>query len=171
MSFEIELLNLSLINKENVDYDMIIFYMNYPEKIDIDTSREIMLFLTTLIKGGAKKIIVDMKKVTLIDSAGISTLISATKQIRKNNGDLVLSHVNDSIQNILDIIKIEKFIKISSQENDLILDCYAGSGTTGEACENLNRKYILIEKEIEYCNIIKQRIENLPKYQFAGELF
>ncbi|HOE20414.1 MAG TPA: STAS domain-containing protein [Spirochaetota bacterium] len=120
MSFEIELLNLSLINKENVDYDMIIFYMNYPEKIDIDTSREIMLFLTTLIKGGAKKIIVDMKKVTLIDSAGISTLISATKQIRKNNGDLVLSHVNDSIQNILDIIKIEKFIKIFHTGSDAV---------------------------------------------------
>ncbi|HOR94930.1 MAG TPA: STAS domain-containing protein [Spirochaetota bacterium] len=120
MSFEIELLNLSLINKENVDYDMIIFYMNYPEKIDIDTSREIMLFLTTLIKGGAKKIIVDMKKVTLIDSAGISTLISATKQIRKNNGDLVLSHVNDSIQSILDIIKIEKFIKIFHTGSDAV---------------------------------------------------
>ncbi|HOF15125.1 MAG TPA: STAS domain-containing protein [Spirochaetota bacterium] len=120
MSFEIELLNLSLINKENVDYDMIIFYMNYPEKIDIDTSREIMLFLTTLIKGGAKKIIVDMKKVTLIDSAGISTLILATKQIRKNNGDLVLSHVNDSIQNILDIIKIEKFIKIFHTGSDAV---------------------------------------------------
>jgi len=120
MSFEIELLNLSVINKENVDFDMIIFYMNYPEKIDIDTSREIMLFLTTLIKGGAKKIIVDMKKVTLIDSAGISTLISATKQIRKNNGDLVLSHVNDSIQNILDIIKIEKFIKIFHTGSDAV---------------------------------------------------
>ena len=120
MSFEIELLNLSLINKENVDYDMIIFYMNYPEKIDIDTSREIMLFLTTLIKGGAKKIIVDMKKVTLIDSAGISTLILATKQIRKNNGDLVLSHVNDSIQSILDIIKIEKFIKIFHTGSDAV---------------------------------------------------
>ena len=89
-------------------------------KIDIDTSREIMLFLTTLIKGGAKKIIVDMKKVTLIDSAGISTLISATKQIRKNNGDLVLSHVNDSIQNILDIIKIEKFIKIFHTGSDAV---------------------------------------------------
>ncbi len=120
MSFEIELLNLSVINKENVDFDMIIFYMNYPEKIDIDTSREIMLFLTTLIKGGAKKIIVDMKKVTLIDSAGISTLISATKQIRKNNGDLVLSHVNDSIQSILDIIKIEKFIKIFHTGSDAV---------------------------------------------------
>mgnify|MGYP003816128159 FL=1 len=66
---------------------------------------------------------------------------------------------------------IEKFIKISSKENDLILDCYAGSGTTAIACENLNRRYILIEKELEYYNIIKQRIENLPKYQFTGELF
>ncbi len=30
---------------------------------------------------------------------------------------------------------------------------------------------LFLKKELKYCNIIKQRIENLPKYQFSGELF
>lgn len=47
-----------------------------------------------------------------------------------------------------------------SQQGDLILDPFAGSGTTGVACERLNRKYILIEKELEYCEISKQRIKS-----------
>jgi len=45
-----------------------------------------------------------------------------------------------------------------SNEGDLILDCFAGSGTTGVACQNLNRNYILIEKEPKYYEIINKRI-------------
>lgn len=36
---------------------------------------------------------------------------------------------------------------------------WCGSGTTGVACENLNRHWICIEKELEYCEIAKKRIE------------
>ena len=35
------------------------------------------------------------------------------------------------------------------------------SGTTGVACKNLNRNFILIEKEPEYCKIADQRLNNL----------
>jgi len=41
----------------------------------------------------------------------------------------------------------------------LVLDNCAGSGTTGVACLNTNRNYILIEKEKEYIDIINKRIE------------
>ena len=44
-------------------------------------------------------------------------------------------------------------------ESDLILDPFAGSGTTAIACIKLNRKYILIEKEEKYCEIAARRIE------------
>jgi DNA modification methylase len=47
----------------------------------------------------------------------------------------------------------------SSHENDIILDPFAGSGSLGEACKNLNRNYILIEKEPEYIDIIKKRLK------------
>ena len=45
-----------------------------------------------------------------------------------------------------------------TKENDIILDPFAGSGTTGVACKNLNRNYILIEKEPEYIDIINKRL-------------
>lgn len=53
---------------------------------------------------------------------------------------------------------IEKLIINSSKENDAVLDCYAGTGTTGVACKKLNRNYILIEKEKQYIYIIQQRL-------------
>ena len=55
----------------------------------------------------------------------------------------------------------EYLIKTYTNEGDLVLDNVAGSGTTGVACQNLNRKYILIEKEEEYINVIKDRLEEL----------
>ena len=45
-----------------------------------------------------------------------------------------------------------------SNEGDLVLDCFAGSGTTAIACINTNRNYILIEKEQKYYDIIQDRI-------------
>ena len=57
----------------------------------------------------------------------------------------------------------EYLIKTYTNEGDLVLDNVAGSGTTGVACQNLNRKYILIEKEEEYINVIKDRLEELKE--------
>jgi site-specific DNA-methyltransferase (adenine-specific) len=47
-----------------------------------------------------------------------------------------------------------------SNEGDIVLDPFAGSGTTGVACINTNRKFILIEKDPTYCEIIRKRIAN-----------
>ena len=48
-----------------------------------------------------------------------------------------------------------------SNEGDIVLDPFAGSGTTGLACINTNRNYILIEKEEKYCTIINERLNNV----------
>ena len=53
---------------------------------------------------------------------------------------------------------IENIIKHSSNENDIILDCFMGSGTTGVACVNTNRNFIGIEKDEKYFEIAKERI-------------
>ena len=50
------------------------------------------------------------------------------------------------------------FIESFSNKNDLILDPFIGSGTTAVACEQLNRRWIGIEINPEYCEITKQRI-------------
>ena len=52
----------------------------------------------------------------------------------------------------------EDLIKKHSNEYDLILDPFGGSGTTAEACIKLSRKYILIENDSTYYNLILDRI-------------
>lgn len=52
----------------------------------------------------------------------------------------------------------EYLIKTYTNEGDTVLDNCAGSGTTGVACFNVNRWFILIEKNAGYCEIIRQRL-------------
>jgi len=54
---------------------------------------------------------------------------------------------------------MEYLIKTYSLELETILDFTMGSGTTGVAAKNLNRKFIGIEKDDKYFNIAKERIE------------
>lgn len=54
---------------------------------------------------------------------------------------------------------IEYLIKIHTNENDVVLDPFMGSGTTGVACMNLNRRFMGIELDESYFNIAKNRIE------------
>lgn len=58
---------------------------------------------------------------------------------------------------------LEILIKQSSEEGEVVLDCFMGSGSTGVACVNTNRKFIGIELDEKYYNIAKERIESIKK--------
>lgn len=55
---------------------------------------------------------------------------------------------------------LEYLIKTYTLENETVLDFTMGSGSTGVACKNLNRKFIGIEQDDKYLQIAKERINN-----------
>ena len=62
---------------------------------------------------------------------------------------------------------IEYLVETLTNEGDLVLDCFMGSGTTGVACKNLKRDFIGIEINKDYFEIAKNRIKwltNNTKY-------
>jgi site-specific DNA-methyltransferase (adenine-specific) len=58
---------------------------------------------------------------------------------------------------------IEDLIKTYTNEGETVLDFTMGSGTTGVACKNLDRKFIGIELDEKYFNIAKERIKDIDK--------
>ena len=56
---------------------------------------------------------------------------------------------------------LEWLIKTYTNEGDLVLDFTMGSGSTGVACLNTNRKFIGIELDEHYFDIAKDRLENI----------
>lgn len=61
---------------------------------------------------------------------------------------------------------IKRFVQISSNKNDIVLDPFMGSGTTGVACKELGRKFIGIEINKDYYEIAKKRIANTMESMF-----
>ena len=55
---------------------------------------------------------------------------------------------------------MEYLIRTYTNEGDTVLDFTMGSGTTGVACKNLNRKFIGIELDKKYFKIAKRRIKS-----------
>lgn len=54
---------------------------------------------------------------------------------------------------------IKYMLQLSTNENDLVLDPFMGSGTTGVACQQLGRKFIGMEISTEYFNLAVDRIQ------------
>jgi site-specific DNA-methyltransferase (adenine-specific) len=53
---------------------------------------------------------------------------------------------------------LKNIILHTTDENDLLLDCFAGTGSFGYACRDINRRCILIEKDPNYCEYIEKRL-------------
>lgn len=63
---------------------------------------------------------------------------------------------------------LERLLELTSKENNVVLDTFMGSGSTGIACINTNRNFIGIELDKEYFNIAKERI---AKFEAQGNMF
>jgi site-specific DNA-methyltransferase (adenine-specific) len=68
---------------------------------------------------------------------------------------------------------LENIIKHTTDEGDVVLDCFAGTSSLAIACINLNRDYIMIEKSEKYCQISCERIAeqtNVQNFTVPGNL-
>lgn len=76
----------------------------------------------------------------------------------KDSNDIKTEHPTQKPSELFKMILLD-----FTNENDLILDPFAGSGTTAIACIDTNRKYICIEKDKDYFEIMKKRITEHTK--------
>ena len=62
---------------------------------------------------------------------------------------------------------MEHIIRVSSRPGAVVLDCFAGSGSTCVAARNLERRYIGIENNAKYVEQINERLSKEQQYLFA----
>ncbi len=63
---------------------------------------------------------------------------------------------------------LKRIILSSTKENDVVLDPFCGSGTTGVVCQKHNRKFVGIDKEKAFLEIAKKRIEEVKNNIFLS---
>lgn len=61
---------------------------------------------------------------------------------------------------------MERILIASSNEGDLVLDFFAGSGTTGESCLKLGRRFILVDNNIEAERVMKGRFKEYDNIEW-----
>ena len=99
-------------------------------------------------------------------------LVFSEKGVKFNNGwehksKWYISHINQSdkkdyLHNTIKPLElVERHITNSTQENDVVLDPFMGSGTTALACKHLNRQYLGFELKEEWWKVANDRLKGI----------
>ena len=92
------------------------------------------------------------KKVAVIQTKGVAN------DGEWEDGKQLSSPMKNNHPTVKPVALMEYLIRMVSREGATVLDPFMGSGTTGVACVNLNRKFIGIELDPEYLKIAERRI-------------
>jgi site-specific DNA-methyltransferase (adenine-specific) len=63
---------------------------------------------------------------------------------------------------------LNRIVRASSNPGDLVLDFFAGSGTTGASCLELGRRFILIDNNSQAMEVMAHRFEGEPSIEWVG---
>lgn len=96
--------------REERNQDICIY--NLEGEININTSGELRKAFDNIIKNDDKKVLIDFKDVSYIDSSGLATLIEMLQRLKKIGGSLRISNMNERVKNIFEITKLYKLFDI-----------------------------------------------------------
>lgn len=65
------------------------------------------------LEGGARKLLVDFSKTGYIDSSGLGVLVSLSKKIREQGGELRLAALNDDLRTLFELTKLDTLFQIA----------------------------------------------------------
>ena len=65
------------------------------------------------LEKGEKKFLIDFSQTGYIDSSGLGVLVSHSKKIREQGGELRLANLNDDLQTLFELTKLDTLFQIS----------------------------------------------------------
>ncbi len=81
-------------------------------ELNMDNSNLLRDTFKNILKGMDHKILVDLEKLSFMDSSGIATLIELSQNLVKVKGNMRLCRVNKQITGVLEITKVHKLFNI-----------------------------------------------------------
>ncbi|MGB9664541.1 MAG: STAS domain-containing protein [Ignavibacteria bacterium] len=98
--------------------DIIIFKLN-ERKMDTTISGLLKGEFTILCQAeNVRKLIIDLEKVELCDSSGLSALLLAQRQIREKGGAIRLINVNEKVHNLIKISFLENVLPVCNSQEE-----------------------------------------------------
>ena len=81
-------------------------------EIDLHVAPQIRASLTSLLADKPPRLVVDLSKVSYIDSSGIAVLIEAMQNVDKYGGKFALSGLQESVRPIFEIARLDQVFRI-----------------------------------------------------------
>ena len=81
-------------------------------EIDLHVSPRIAASLNALLKEQPQKLIVDLSKVSYIDSSGLAVLIEAMQNVERYNGRFALAGLQENVKPIFEIARLDQVFRI-----------------------------------------------------------
>jgi anti-anti-sigma factor len=88
--------------------------------VDAHTFTEFEEELTKLVEAGHHNLLLDLEKLTYINSTGLGLLMATFRQVRQHNGDLVIAKMSDKITNIFNLLGFSRLISTYPTEEEAL---------------------------------------------------
>ncbi len=72
------------------------------------------------LEGGARKFVVDFANTGYIDSSGLGVLVSLSKKIREQGGELRLSSLNEDLRTLFELTKLDTLFRIADDKDSAL---------------------------------------------------
>ncbi len=105
------------INRKEVG-DVVVLEIN--GEIDLYNAPEIKEKIKNEIDSGKVNVVINLEKVSYIDSSGIGVLISSLSNLKKVGGGLKLANVYASVRKVFELTKLTSFFDIYDSEEEAI---------------------------------------------------
>jgi anti-sigma B factor antagonist len=70
------------------------------------------------LEGGARKFLIDFTRTGYIDSSGLGVLVSLSKKIREQGGELRLSTLNEDLRTLFELTKLDTLFRIAATRQE-----------------------------------------------------
>jgi len=97
-----------------------IIILDITGEIDLYNAPEIKDIINTLIEKQKYNVIINLEKVTYIDSSGIGALISSLSNLKKYQGGLKIINVFASVRKVFELTKLTSFFEIFDSEDEAV---------------------------------------------------
>jgi anti-anti-sigma factor len=98
-------------------------------RVDSTTADTLTSRLLEIVKSGASRLVIDLKEVSYISSAGFRTLLITARTVAQVNGAIVLCGISEEVRRLFDLGGFSELFAIASSRDDAL----AKLRTTGEA--------------------------------------
>ena len=88
--------------------------------LDFHSSPEVRSELSKLADSQTKKIIIDLKKVSYIDSSGLATFVELFQRMKRYGGELVLFNLTQGVRSVFEIAKLDSVFRLAGSEQEAL---------------------------------------------------